>query len=254
MKRQILFLSLITLWLTLVAQTEVVAHRGYWKMAGSAQNSVSSLINANEFGCWGSEFDVWMTRDGEVFVNHDETINGIEIQNALARDVRGQKLPNGELIPTLDQLLQVAKQSTTLQLVCELKPHRDKQQEAQAVRKILKLFKKYGLENRVTYITFSYPGMRLLIQQAPQGTEVYYLNGELSPSDLKALGSAGPDYHYSVFQRHPQWVAQSHQLGMKTNAWTVNDAATMQWCIDQGIDYITTNEPELLQNLLPARH
>ena len=66
--------------------------------------------------------------------------------------------------------------------------------------------------------------------------------------------NASPDYHYSVFQRHPQWVEQSHQLGMKTNAWTVNDAATMQWCIDQGIDYITTNEPELLQNLLPASH
>ena len=28
----------------------------------------------------------------------------------------------------------------------------------------------------------------------------------------------------------------------------------MQWCIDMGIDFTTTNEPELLQSLLPASH
>ena len=176
------------------SQTQVVAHRGYWKADGSAQNSRRSLVKADSIGCWGTEFDVWMTRDGEVFVNHDETINGIEIQKAKASQVRTQRLPNGELIPTLEQLLQVA-QGTTLQLVCELKPHDDKQQEARAVKKILKLFHQYGLENRVIYITFSYPGLKMLIQQAPAGTEVYYLNGELTPRDLKALGAAGPDYH-----------------------------------------------------------
>ena len=231
------------------SQTQVVAHRGYWKADGSAQNSRRSLVKADSIGCWGTEFDVWMTRDGEVFVNHDETINGIEIQKAKASQVRTQRLPNGELIPTLEQLLQVA-QGTTLQLVCELKPHDDKQQEARAVKKILKLFHKYGLENRVIYITFSYPGLKMLIQQAPAGTEVYYLNGELTPRDLKALGAAGPDYHYSVFRHHSGWIELCHRLGLKTNAWTVNDAKDMQWCIDWGIDFITTNEPELLQKLL----
>lgn len=249
MKKQLFLLILLCLPLCALAQTQVVAHRGYWKAQGSAQNSRRSLVKADSIGCWGTEFDVWMSRDGVLFVNHDETINGIEIQNARASEVRDQRLPNGERIPTLDELMQVAR-GTTLQLVCELKPHDNKQQEAQAVKKLLKLFKKYGMENRVTYITFSYPGMRLLIQQAPRGTEVYYLNGELPPTTLKQLGAAGADYHYSVFQRHPEWVAQSHQLGLKTNAWTVNDTPTMQWCIDQGIDFITTNEPETLQQLL----
>lgn len=235
--------------MSLMGQPKVVAHRGYWKADGAAQNSRRSLIKADSIKCWGTEFDVWITRDGELFVNHDETINGIEIQNAKARDVRTQHLPNGELIPTLEQLLQVA-QNTQLELVCELKPHTDKQQEARAVKKILKLFKKYGLENRVTYITFSYPGMRLLIAQAPRGTEVYYLNGELSPHDLKTLGAAGADYHFSLFMRHPEWVEQCRQLGLKTNAWTVNKADDMQWCIDHNIDFITTNEPELLQDML----
>ncbi len=251
MKRITLLFTLLSLSVGCWAQTQVVAHRGYWNAHGSAQNSRRSLVKADSIACWGSEFDVWMSRDGVLFVNHDATINGVEIQNARASEVRQQRLPNGERIPTLDELLQVA-QATTLQLVCELKPHDNKQQEAQAVTKMLKLFKKHHLESRVTYITFSYPGMRLLIQQAPKGTEVYYLNGELTPTTLKALGATGADYHYSIFKRHPEWVAQSRQLGLKTNAWTVNDRENMQWCIDQGIDYITTNEPELLQQLLQS--
>ncbi|MBO7610269.1 MAG: glycerophosphodiester phosphodiesterase [Muribaculaceae bacterium] len=248
MKKLILLIMLATT-ATCWSQPWVVAHRGYWKADGSAQNSRRSLVKADSIHCWGSEFDVWMSRDGVLFVNHDETINGIEIQKAKAREVRDQKLSNGETIPTLEQLLQVA-QGTTLQLVCELKPHDDKYQEAQAIKKILKLFKKYGMENRVTYITFSYPGMRLLIQQAPKGTEVYYLNGELSPITLKTLGSAGPDYEYCIFKSHPEWIQECEQLGMKTNVWTVNKREDLQWCIDNGIDYITTNEPELLQQML----
>lgn len=249
MMKNLFFALIATISLTCWGQTQVVAHRGYWKAPGSAQNSCRSLIKADSIHCWGTEFDVWMSRDGVVFVNHDATINGIEIQKAKASQVRTQRLPNGELIPTLEQLLQAAK-GTTLQLVCELKPHDDKQQEAWAVKKILKLFHKYGMEDRVTYITFSYPGLKMLIQQAPAGTEVYYLNGELTPRDLKALGAAGPDYHYSVFRHHSGWIELCHRLGLKTNAWTVNKAEEMQWCIDWGIDFITTNEPELLQQLL----
>ena len=60
------FFSLLLTFCTLVclAQPKVVAHRGYWTTEGSAQNSIASLQKAAEIGCWGSEFDVWMTADG----------------------------------------------------------------------------------------------------------------------------------------------------------------------------------------------
>ena len=56
--------------------TEVVAHRGYWKAEGSAQNSVASLKKAIEIGARGSECDVYITTDGVVVVHHDPTIDG----------------------------------------------------------------------------------------------------------------------------------------------------------------------------------
>ncbi len=247
-------LSLLTLamaltWFQSVAQPQVVAHRGHWRAEGSAQNSIRSLVKADSIGCEATEFDVWMTRDGTVFVNHDPTINGIEIQKSKASEVTRQRLPNGEPIPTLDQLL-TAAETLKINLVCELKPHADKQQELQAVRKIIAAVRRHGLEARTSYITFSYPGLRMLIKHAPKGTEVYYLNGELSPATLKGLGAAGLDYNLSVMRRRPEWFTQSRELGLKTNVWTVDAQENMEWFIERGADYITTNEPELLQRLV----
>ena len=67
------------------------------------------------------------------------------------------------------------------------------------------------------------------------------------------MGCAGPDYHYSVFEKHPEWIDECHRLGMKVNAWTVNKEEDMHRLIGQGVDFITTNEPLLLQSILQEK-
>ena len=88
---------------------QVIAHRGYWKTEGSAQNSISSLRNTYNIGVYGSEFDVHITRDGEVVVFHDDDIDGIKIENANYTDIKDKRLKNGEPIPTLKEYLEAAK-------------------------------------------------------------------------------------------------------------------------------------------------
>lgn len=236
-------------------KTKVVAHRGYWQTDGSAQNSIRSLVKADSIDCWGSEFDVWMSKDGTLFVNHDPTIGDVEIQKSKAKVVVRQRLPNGDPIPTLEQMLKAAVSLPRLQLVCELKPHADKKHEAKAVKKIIDMVAKYGLEKRTTYITFSLEGMKELIKRAPAGTEVYYLNGELTPEQLKEMGAAGMDYNSSVVLKHRDWVDQCHQLGLKVNVWTVDDkhAALLDMLLDMDIDFITTNTPEQVQQIIFER-
>lgn len=240
------------------AQCKVVAHRGFWKTTAAttretatdaAQNSIRSLVKADSIGCYGSEFDCWITPDGEIFVNHDPTINGLEIQSTPARVIREQRLPNGERISTLDEYLAAGKNLKCM-LVCELKSHKDKQQEKQAVQKILKLVKKHGLQDRMVYITFSFPGIRLFKAWAPKGTPCQYLNGELSPAVLKQLGIDGLDYSLAIMRAHPQWFKQAQDLGIKVNVWTVNKVKDMKFCLDHGADFITTNEPQRLQQLI----
>ena len=161
----------------------------------------------------------------------------------------GLKLSNGENLPSLEQYLKVGKNCNT-RLILELKAHSNKKRETKALEGIVAMVKKMGLENRMEYITFSLHAMKEFIRLAPAGTPVFYLNGELSPKELKEWGCAGPDYHFSVFKRHPEWIKESHDLGMKVNAWTINDAKDMKWLIDHGVDFITTNVPVELQEIL----
>ena len=66
----------------------------------------------------------------------------------------------------------------------------------------------------------------------------------------KDLGYTGIDYNISVMQKNPAWIKQSQALGLTVNVWTVNDTERIQWCIDQKVDYITTDNPEEVNRLL----
>lgn len=228
---------------------KVIAHRGYWQTPGSAQNSIRSLVKADSIGCYASEFDVWMTADDVLVVNHDPTINGIVIENAQSDTVLAQRLANGETVPTLDAYLATAA-TLPSRIVCELKVHDSRGKERKAVQGILDMVRKYGLEDKTDYITFSRDAFKEFIRKAPEGTGVYYLEGDYVPAQIKHLGGAGIDYYIGVVKNHPEWIAECHDMGLLVNIWTVNSEADMRWCIDNGADFITTNDPELLQSLL----
>lgn len=229
--------------------TQVIAHRGFWKTNGSAQNSIAALVKADSIGCYGSEFDVWLTADNQLVVNHDSTFKGVNMQNSTAQQCTAVILDNGEQLPTLRQYLEKAGQLKT-RLILELKSHKTPERETRAVESIVKMVEEMGLEDRMEYIAFSRRATKEFIRLAPKGTPVYYLEGDLSPKELKEWGCAGPDYHFSVFKKHPEWIKESHDLGMKVNAWTVNEAKDMKWLIGHGVDFITTNEPVELQEIL----
>lgn len=229
--------------------TKVIAHRGHWLPEGSAQNSIRSLAKADSINCFGSEFDVWLTSDDVLVVNHDRKFKDVVIENSPSAEVLPITLDNGERLPRLDDFLDSAK-NTDLRLVCELKEHSDKKQEEKAVRMLVEMMEKKGLAHRVDYITFSKEALKGLIKEAPEGTAVYYLEGDLTPTELKEIGSAGPDYSLKTFRKHPEWIDQAKALGQKVNVWTVNDEKDMQWCIDNNVDFITTNYPERLFRLL----
>ncbi|MDE6542031.1 MAG: glycerophosphodiester phosphodiesterase [Muribaculaceae bacterium] len=228
---------------------KTIAHRGYWKTEGSAQNSIRALVKADSIGCYASEFDVWLSADSVPVVNHDATFGGVCMQKAPAAECTSVTLPNGEKLPTLAAYLDSAAAMPGLRLVLELKEHADRAHERLAVELCVAMIRERGLQQRTDYITFSRAAMLDFIALAPAGSRVYYLNGDMTPQELKDAGAAGLDYSLRTMQRHPEWFGQAKALGLEVNVWTVNDSADMQWCIEQGADYITTNEPELLQSI-----
>ena len=246
---------------------QVVCHRGHWRAEGSAQNSLRSLVKADSIGAWGSEFDVWMSADGVLFVNHDATINGVEIARERSEKISLQRLSNGEPIPTLESMLDLAT-GLKIHLVVELKPHRlpdgtqDIERERKAVEAILAMVHDKGLESRVSYISFSAFATKLLARTAPAGTPVYYLDGkrqsdgtigidhDMTPSHLWLAGVTGVDYQLKALVNRPELLDECRDLGMPVNVWTVDKPEGIQWCIDHGLDYITTNEPELTMRMI----
>ena len=66
---------------------------------------------------------------------------------------------------------------------------------------------------------------------------------------MKKDGIKGADYHFSVFQKYPEWIQSAKKNKIDLNAWTVNDEKNMNWLLQNDFDFITTNEPELLFNV-----
>ena len=239
MKKRSMFTMLLVLFLcasSVYSQTKVIAHRGYWDCEGSAQNSVTALNKAHEVGAYGSEFDVSITADGIPVVNHDDSIQGFCIETSLYEQLKDLKLKNGETLPTLEEYLIQGKKNQGTQLILEIKPHKRVVNEDKAVATILYLVQKYQMEDQVEYISFSMNICKELIRRAPSA-QVSYLRGEVSPADLKTLGFSGLDYHYKVFDKHPEWIQEAKDAGLTINVWTVDDPAVMESFINTSSSY-----------------
>ena len=249
MNRRFFLMSIACLaiasWVAANTPMKVIAHRGYWKTEGSAQNSLRALERAAVVKVYGSEFDVHLTADNVLVVNHDNDIQGKPIQTSTYAELKDLKLPNGECIPTLEQYLLKAKEkgNRKVRLIFELKPHQTPERNQEAARRCVEMVNQLKLAKRTEYISFNLDACKELIRQAPKA-DVYYLNGELSPKELKELGFAGLDYHYKVLRSHPEWVQQCKAMGLKSNVWTVDDTAVMREMRDMGVDFLTTNQPE----------
>ena len=110
------------------------AHRGLWntnepdeenRLADDLrpENSLAAFRAAVEKG-YGIELDVHRTRDGALVVHHDDSLKRLtgvdkQIARCTMKEVRACRLPNGEPIPTFDEVLKVV--AGRVPLIVELK-------------------------------------------------------------------------------------------------------------------------------------
>jgi len=258
-----ILVSAIALALTAIACTTpaskaptICAHRGFWKCpdAPNHENSLTSLRMAQEYGFWGSEFDVHVSADDIVVVHHnDSTLSGLDIHTSTYEQLAATALPNGEVIPTIDMYLEQGEKSDCM-LVCEFKEEGIRERADKMIDVTVDALKAHGLFDpaRVMFISFDLEVCKRIAAEYPEFTN-QYLEGDLSPKEVKDLGINGIDYDYAVFYEHPEWIAQAHELGMSVNSWTVNTREDMEYLIGLGIDCITTNEPLLLREILESK-
>lgn len=250
MIRQLSFFFMALYTLAAMAQPKVVAHRGYWRTDGSAQNSIASYQKAAQVGCWGSEFDVWLTADGVPVVFHDATVEGIRIEDTTYATLMNIRLKNGEFIPTLQQYLTEAQRWPECRLIFEIKPHRSEKRDYRISELAVELVETLNLADRTDYISFSKNVCKRLHELVPNA-KIAYLGGDLSPQEIKEMGLTGIDYSIGTFDKHPEWPLEAKKLALEVNVWTVDGEEGLKRFAEMpGIDIITTNDPEILINLL----
>ena len=233
------------------AKNTVVAHRGAWKKAGVPQNSLASLRAAINLGCTGTEFDIRMTSDDSLVINHDAEYQGMDIETTTYQDLARVKLRNGETLPTLTSYIREGlKNNSGTLLVAEIKPSTTSKERGQAIaKKVWETFRNEKATHAVQYISFDYDMLKK-IESLDSSAFTQYLEGDRTPQQLKLDGIDAADYNGAIYKKHPEWINEAKRLGVKLNVWTINDSARIKSFANDGFHYITTDEPELALSLL----
>ncbi|WP_290791971.1 glycerophosphodiester phosphodiesterase [Flavihumibacter sp. UBA7668] len=233
-------------------KNQVIAHRGAWKKLATTENSLAALAQAVKLGCAGSEFDVHYTKDDSLIINHDAHFNGKAIEDFRYAELAVDLLSNGEVLPTLRAYLLSGMNQYGTQLIVEIKPtDKGPERAASRARKTVELVHELGAQAWVSYISFDY-SILLEVKKMDPAAHVQFLSGNKSPDELLKDGITGLDYHLSVFQKNENWIKQAKMNKMMLNVWTVNDEKNLRYFLAHQFPMITTNEPELLFELIKA--
>ena len=257
-----IFLALLAAAAVLTASAQykapqIVANGGFHKSpASGAKNTMSALKAAQKLKVYGSECDVNLTKDGEVLVvqsgwHPNKKANPkADVQRSTKAKVLEVPYANGEKVCTLEEFLKRAAKKPATKLILDIKNQGSVKRESQLVEKTLEIVAKAGMEANVEYIAAHAWTCFELAQKAPQGTKISYLDGNYDPAYVKAMGCSGIDYNFAKLKKKKGWIKEAKKLGLTVNVWTVNKDQDIRWCILNGVDIITTDDPVLVKTII----
>ncbi len=229
---------------------KVIAHRGAWKNTQVMQNSIRSFEHAVVLGCEGSEFDVWLSKDNKVVLSHDPIIGGLKVEDSTAEELRTSTMETGDHVPTLEEFLKIAMAQNKTRMVLEIKHSQKGMDRTLALTdSVISIVHGMKAQGYIEYISFSYEALLRIMELDPTAC-TSYLTGDKSVNEIKAHGLTGIDYDFYVYRNNPTIVEDCEKLGLTTNVWTVNEEKELELYLRKGVDYITTDEPELLLKLI----
>lgn len=198
-----------------------IAHRGVHHAA--PENSVAALKAAQDLGCYGSETDIWMSSDGELFIYHESSIDGIVIRDTPSSVLRERRLSNGEKLPTLRDYLMQAAKKPSCRLILEIKDHQDVSLNEACARETVRQVRKAGMQNDVDYISFSLEACYVVAAEVKSDrTSVGFLPSTGYDFDsLQEHGVLNLDFYYMHVLEHPDYPALLHRRGMTVGIWSL---------------------------------
>ncbi|HXJ78481.1 MAG TPA: glycerophosphodiester phosphodiesterase family protein [Candidatus Methylomirabilis sp.] len=244
----------------------VAAHRGgglLWP-----ENSLLAFRNAIDLGADYIEFDVHLSRDGEVVVIHDPTLDrtttgaGTVGERTLA-ELRTLRLKDRagtvteELVPTLDEVAAVAAGGKRRMLL-EIKTDAQRRRYSLIEEKVIAILDRHGMSASTVVMAFERETWQRIRRLRPDITSgsLYSRNtlsamGSTATREIEASREAGVGVvglHHSLVDEHT--VAAARRAGVTLGVWTVNEPETLRRVLDLGVAIVITDRPDLARGLL----
>jgi glycerophosphoryl diester phosphodiesterase len=207
---------------------------------------------AADMGADGVELDIQLTKDGEIVVCHDETIDRTSsgagwLKDFTFEELRKLDFSNGNAayegvkIPTMEEVFDLLE-PTGLLINIEIKTgivFYDRIEE-----KILDMAKNMHWEDRVIYSSFNHYSVCKVKKLNPAAkVGLLYADG---PVDMPGYGKhLGADALHPAFYnlQYPNFMEDSRQNGLDVNVWTVNTTEELLQCQKYGVNAVITNYP-----------
>jgi len=233
-----------------------IAHRG-GALEGE-ENTLPAFAHAASLGYRHVELDVHATRDGEVVVHHDPTLERMTGDPRAVAELNWSQLSTlrtrrGAEIPRLAAVLEAFPD---LCVTVELKADSAVEPLAEVIRRANALSRVCigGFRPARTRRLRELLGDRLVWSPAHAGVAGLMARGwglPVPPGGF-ALVQVPPSFR-GIPVVTPRFVRAAHAAGIRVQVWTVDDAAQMERFLDMGVDAIMTDRPSLLKDLLIQR-
>lgn len=234
---------------------KIFAHRGY--SGKYPENTMIAFKKALECGVDGIELDIQLTKDGEVVIIHDETIDRTTTGKGFVIDYTYEELEKFDAsfkfkdlgfnkIPTLREYFQLVKDYDIVTNV-ELKTGINEYLGIE--EKVWELIKEYNLEEKVIISSFNHFSVMRMKKIAPQ-LKYGFLSEDWIIDAGKYTHSHGVQcYHPRFNNLVPNVIKELKKYNLEINTWTVNLEEDMRYLYSNNIDVIITNYPELAQEI-----
>ncbi len=215
----------------------IIAHRGGGELF--PENTLQAFQESAALGVDMVECDVHVSRDRELMVIHDPTLERtggkpLKVSDLTAKELAAADVGGGQGVPTLAQLLDVIK----IPVVVEIKTKA-------AVEGLLQLIAaRPDLVQRVIPISFYHTAIRELVDRIP-GLEGGVLLAGI-PVNLADVVRAAHvrllSLEYELVDR--ELVDAMHREDLLVSVWTPNTKAAIQSMLEAGVDGIASDRPD----------
>jgi glycerophosphoryl diester phosphodiesterase len=224
----------------------LVGHRG---AAGLApENTIKSFKKALEVGADVVECDIQLSKDEELVVMHDNTLDRTTNKKGRVKDYTLEELKQldageGEKIPTLSEVVDTVLQHHR-KLTVEIKG-----EDYTTARKIMEQFigfiKQRNVETNLSAISFWFECLRLLKTNYP-----HIQTGILIAQDVNVgtMLKWAKDIEADILCVAHNYISEelvekTHARGLTINAWTLNENTAFNRIKNMGVDYLSTDYP-----------